>query len=633
MTNERHAALPAVVAGIAVLEPINAAQSKTAIVIAYQTQRTDGYGIVQEEHAFLLAGEARRFDAAFARLEAIQPQPDAAGNEDERQQLHDVHGESIRDDPKQTSAIADYANALNPFLGDNSYSFFIHPAMKSALRLIRDLNPFGQPQAARKAAEVRDLINTVSGLSSSEVVRELTTQVLPEIVRQPNLHMRFKLLEVALEEADKALPVLERHIDHSPLPLAISAASSALAADNLMKALANAYADIARSIVHGNQHKAFGRIFQRVTLRAMGLLARRQQLAYRTYAKPSSSSWTLLHELYQMARRLRERVPQEDIASIEQRYLSALLFAYIEPSKLARIDLATAIFCTEQLATHARVVELGADPRQRPSAAACFLVRADEGNPGLALMRLPAHQPIFDGFLIDCSDVLAVLETTAEHAHEHTDEPGLHIPPGLLPTLQIALGGRSTRRFTRKRFKPHADLVGGLQQIIPFLDGCQQHRRAADAMHRQSNRIFSPSEWSLIDQSPDGFLVRFFQGETWKSGVGDIVALQPRESSKVHICLVRRMATNVHGRLELGLQALAPEVSVLDLPGQSEHSRGLFLHRLPAYGGTPGIIAHPGHLCSGQKLKLAVGGETCLWQIGRRLEASDGLEFFALVPL
>ncbi len=505
--------------------------------------------------------------------------------------------------------------------------------MKSALRLIRDLNPFGLPQAARKTAEVRELLESVSGLSSSEVVRELSTLVIPAIVRQPNLHMRFKLLEVALEESDKALPVLERHIDHSPLPLAISAASSALAADNLMKALANAYADIARSIVHGNQHKAFGRIFQRVTLRAMALLARRQQLAYRTYAKPSSSSWTLLHELYQMARRLRERVPQENIATIEQRYLSALLFAYIEPSKLARIDLAAAIFCTEQLATHAAVVELGADPRQRPSAAACFLVRPDEGNPGVALMRLPANQPVFDGFLIDCSGVLAALEATAARPQDSTDEPGLQIPPSLLPTLQIALGGRSTRRFTRKRFKPHADLVGGLSEIIPFLDSCQQHRRAADAVNRQAHRIFSPSEWSLIDQSPDGFLVRFFQGDTWKTGVGGIVALQPRESSKVHICLVRRIATNVHGRLELGLQALAPQVSVVDLPGQSEHGRGLYLHRLPAYGGTPGIIAHPGHLVSGQKLKLLTYGETHLWQIGRRLEASDGLEFFALVPL
>ena len=72
---------------------------------------------------------------------------------------------------------------------------------------------------------------------------------------------------------------------------------------------------------------------------------------------------------------------------------------------------------------------------------------------------------------------------------------------------------------------------------------------------------------------------------------------------------------------------------MVDLPGQSEHGRGLYLHRLPAYGGTPGIIAHPGHLVSGQKLKLLTYGETHLWQIGRRLEASDGLEFFALVPL
>ena len=127
--------------------------------------------------------------------------------------------------------------------------------------------------------------------------------------------------------------------------------------------------------------------------------------------------------------------------------------------------------------------------------------------------------------------------------------------------------------------------------------------------------------------------MRFIQGENWKIGVGNIIALQPRESSKVHVCLVRRIATNTDGRLELGLQALSPQVSVVDLPGHGEIRRGIYLHRLPGYGGRPGIIARPGHLASGHKIKLSAYGETQLWQIGRRLEASEGLEFFALVPL
>ena len=65
--------------------------------------------------------------------------------------------------------------------------------MKSAIRLFRDLLPFSQPPADRKAAEVRELLDTVAGLSSYEVVTELTAHVIPAIVEQQNLHMRFNI--------------------------------------------------------------------------------------------------------------------------------------------------------------------------------------------------------------------------------------------------------------------------------------------------------------------------------------------------------------------------------------------------------------------------------------------------------
>lgn len=505
--------------------------------------------------------------------------------------------------------------------------------MKSALRKFRDLLPFSQPLSEKKAAEVRELLDTVAGLSSYEVVTELTTLVIPAIAEQPNLHMRFKLLEAARQEAEKALPVLEQHIDFAELPLPIAATTSALAADNLMKALSGGYFGLAQEIAHGNQHKAMCRMFQRATLRAMLILARRQQLAFRTYAKPSSTSWVKLHELYLLARDFCAGLPDQDISPIEHQYLSTLLFAYLEPSKLPRCDLAAAIFCTQQLAVHATITEVTPDTNSKRANGSCFLIRPEEGNPGKPLQRMPQGVPIFDGFIIDCSGVLSELDKLSELHQENFDEPGLEIPPALLHTLQLALGGRSMRRFQRKRFKPHADLVGGIAQVIPFIESSARSRRAIDAINVHGAKSFSPSEWSLIDQSPDGFLVRFIQGENWKIGVGNVVALQARESSKVHVCMVRRIATNTQGRLELGLQALSPQVSVIDLPGHGEIRRGIYLHRLPGYGGRPGIIARPGHLTSGHRITLTAFGETQLWQIGRRLEASDGLEFFALVPL
>ena len=505
--------------------------------------------------------------------------------------------------------------------------------MKSAMRLFRDLFPFSQPMAEKKAAEVRELLDTVSGLSSYEVATELASQVIPAIVDQKNLHLRFKFLEDARQEAEKALPVLERHIDSSALPLPLAATTSALTADNLLKGLAAGYFDIAKEVTEGSHQKGLTHLLQRTIHRAMLLISRRHNLAYRSYARPSSNSWLMLHELYQIAHNLRTSLPGTNITPIEHQYLSALLFAYLEPSKLPRSELAAAIFCTQQLSVHAVITEITPETNTHKAAAPYFLVRPDEGSPGTPLLRMAFGKPIFEGFIVDCSGVLDALNKSAERASEHPNEPGLDISPNLRQTLQLATGNQAMRRFARKRFKPHADLVGGIAQVIPFIEGDAHTRRAIDMAGRNGQRAFSPSEWSLIDQSPDGFLVRFIQGEKWQVGVGNIVALQPRESSRIHVCMVRRISSSNQGRLELGLQALSPQVSVVPLPGHGELRRGIYLHSLPAFGNRPGIIARTGHLASGHKIKLEAQGSRQLLQIGRRLEASEGLEFFALVPL
>jgi len=504
--------------------------------------------------------------------------------------------------------------------------------MKPTLKLLRDLLPISHLPAGRKAAEVRELLDTVSGLSAHEVATELTERVIPAIAEQKNTHMRFRLLEEALQEAEKAFPVLERHIDLSSLPLPLATTMSALTADNLMKALAVGYFKLAKTIFRGIQQERLIRIFNRATHRAMMLLARRQQLAYRSYAKPSESTWSMLHELCRMARTLHARLPKEEIASIEHQYLSALLFAYLEPGKLPRSELAAAIFCTHQLAMHAVIAEDAPDADNRKAAAERFLVRPDEAGPGIPLLRLPPGTPLDDCMIIDCSGVLAELDRSLNRspADDGGSEP--EISPGLLQALRQAIGVRAVRRFNRKVFRPHADLVGGIAHVIPFIEGDAHSRRAIDLVARHGTKGFRSSEWALVDQSPDGFLVRYIQGENWKLGVGNVVALQARESGSVHVCLVRRIATTAQGSLELGLQALSPQVSAVDLPGHGEIRRGIYLHRLPGYGDHPGIIARPGHLASGQKLKLAAAGEPQFWQIGRRLEASEGLEFFALVP-
>jgi len=506
--------------------------------------------------------------------------------------------------------------------------------MNAAFRLFRDILPFSQQMAEKKSSDARELLDTVVGLSASEVAVQLTSHVIPTVVEQRNLTMRFKLLEDTRQEAETALPVLERHVDSSVLPLPRTVRASALAADNLLKALAAAYFDIAKTIAKSGHQRGYVHLLQRTVNRAMLLIARRQNLAYNSYTSPSSTSWLMLHELYQIVRDLRALHPETNITPLEQQYLSALLFAYIDPSKLQRDELTVAIFCTQQLAVHAAIVRVTPDTPTCKAASPCFLVRPEVGSPGAPLLRLPKGTPTLGGFIVDCTVVLEALNKSAEHADHGYSDPGLDIPPGLLQIFQHAIGSQSIRRFSRMRFSPRAHIVCGISQVISFLEGNPVSRRAADlAGNTAEQHSFSHSEWSLIDQSPYGFLVRFLQGDQCQVGVGNIIALQPREERDVHVCLVRRIAVSEDGKVELGVQALSPKVSAIRLPGHGEIRRGLYLHSLPAFSNRPGIIAHPGHFASGHKIKFELQGSNLLLQVGRRLEAAEGLEFFALVPL
>jgi cyclic-di-GMP-binding protein len=501
------------------------------------------------------------------------------------------------------------------------------------LQRLRELLPFSQPHPPSQADGVSARHNQSPTRNQPlAALAHLYDEVLPPIIRQSNLHMRIKLLDEARQEAEKLLLPLESEISQAALPLPPSATAAALQADNLLKRLTQAYADTARKIFR-DHHASFANLLHRATERAMSLVARRQLLAYRAYALPSANSWLLLHELYRMTCDPRSKPLNGETAPIEHEYLGALLFAFLEPNKLPRNELDIVHRCTRQLAAYAVVAEATSELLTSKSTDACFLVRPADGAPGFPLTRLPSETNIAGGLIVDCTQVLAALDRNLARSPGKPVQPELSASPVLLQSLRVAIGGRSARRFSRTKFRPRADLIGGLDQVIEFLDGHAFSRRAHDSLNRQESQGFSTSEWSLIDESPDGFLIRFIKGNKCQFGAGDIVVLQPRESSRTHVCLIRRIAS-ARNRLELGLQLLSPQVSVVTLAANgSAATRAIFLHSLPAYGPHTGLIVAPGHLAKQQTLSFTTLGRKLEKQVGRTLEANEGLEFVTLEPL
>ncbi|MBP8194240.1 MAG: hypothetical protein KAX60_02675 [Azonexus sp.] len=506
--------------------------------------------------------------------------------------------------------------------------------MDSPLQIFRELLPFGQNSAEQKsAAAVRGLLDTVAGLSPQETVAKLASSVLPTVGQQPNLHMRFKLLEDIRHECEQALPTLEQDINQAVLPLPFAVTTAALYADNLLKGLSIAYAGIARGINKSQLESGLSHLFHRSVQRAMAMIARRQLLAYRAYAAPSATSWQCLHDLFQLVRGPLSTPLNGETAPIEHEYLGALLFAYLEPSKLPRSELEIINLCSRQLAAYAVIGDALADPGAVKHPDSCFLVRPEEGTPGYPLSRLPASTSTFGGLLVDCSPVLAALDRNITRRPGKNVEPDLNAAPAILQSLRVAIGGRSSRRFSRTHFRPRGDLVSGLAAVISFIDGNAFSRRSVDAASRYDGRDFTSSEWALVDESPDGFRLRFIKGEKKTLGAGDIVALQPRESSKIHVCLVRRISSS-QARLEIGLQLLSPQISVVDVLGaDAQESRAIFMHSLPAYGKFAGLIIPPGVYRANEKIVVRLPGRSLHRLLGTCLEANEGLEFFSLEQL
>ena len=506
--------------------------------------------------------------------------------------------------------------------------------MDSPLQIFRELLPFGPSSAEQKSvAAVRGLLDTVAGLSPQETVAKLASSVLPTVSQQPNLHMRFKLLEDIRHETEHALPALEKDVSQAVLPLPYEVTTAALHADNLLKGLSIAYAGIARGINKSQLESGMSHLFHRSVQRAMAMIARRQLLAYRAYAAPSATSWQNLHDLYQLVRGPLSTPLNGETAPIEHEYVGALLFAYLEPSKLPRSELELINICSRQLAAYAVIGDVLADPGAVKHPDSCFLVRPDEGSPGYPLSRLPSSVSTFGGLLVDCSQVLAALDRNLTRRPGKAVEPDLNAPPAMLQSLRVAIGGKSSRRFSRTHFRPRGDLVAGLSAVISFIDGNAFSRRSVDAASRYDGRDFTSSEWALVDESPDGFRLRFIKGEKKTLGAGDIVALQPRESSKIHVCLVRRISSS-QVRLEIGLQLMSPQVSIVDVLGaDAQESRAIFLHSLPAYGKFAGLIVPPGHYRAGERIVIQLPGRALHRLLGNCLEANDGLEFYPLEQL
>ena len=277
-----------------------------------------------------------------------------------------------------------------------------------------------------------------------------------------------------------------------------------------------------------------------------------------------------MHRLYGIAQAagVATQSSEYQVHTAEQLYIKALLLAFAEPAKLAPGDLDQVRFYLDRYGSLARLEPASA--MQDPKAHAAFLVRPSEARPGQSLLkrRDDVLQP--DDRILYCAPLVDKLLSQIDGLKNDVLPSRLGLPKTagegryltLLRSLAQCWSAPATRRYARTRFHPRVDVAVGFSTLWRFLGGGAYQRRSDDAVAR-SAPSGDMTEWTVSNESPDGFALRYVSGNTSEVRVGEVVAVRPRDNAAVHVCIARRAATTF-ASLELGVQVLASRAMAND---------------------------------------------------------------------
>lgn len=496
--------------------------------------------------------------------------------------------------------------------------------MEASISRLRELLNFDLAGESHTESQIpQDILNSLCEQPAPVALQKLREQYFPAVGLETNRNERFRLLEEAQPEIDNCLPVLEKMISDAILPLPAKIGAIALIADNCLKSLSNGYSGIVAKMSGQKLDAVQADLLQQAAYRAIQALLRRQILAYRAYAIPSTASWQHMHDLYRISR-MHGVATQGGDASIERLYLSALLMAYADPSKIPRHNLDALQQAVDSLVPFAGIVDVSEFDPNHASLSGRFLVSTDTGGPGRPLAMAGILSSATGNFIVECRGVINALDRKLAQGldAEH------NIPENVLTVLRAAMNGQWSRRFARLRFKPKANLVAGIGNVLALIAACSKAKSLDESMT-------GASDWDIMNESPDGFGVRYLGGPRWQAQAGDVVVLRMPEENRVHICLVRRISNRRPNKFDLGLQELSPYASVIHLPAnEGQASRpAIFLPHLPAFEGSAGLLVRSGGFPANSVFRTSGDdGKTHLWRRGHHSENNGQVEFHVLTP-
>ncbi|MDQ8022384.1 MAG: hypothetical protein REI94_11135 [Moraxellaceae bacterium] len=430
-----------------------------------------------------------------------------------------------------------------------------------------------------------------------------------------HLRRQLKLLDQIHHHAESVVTDLDKMLDESRLPLTATSRIAAATADRLLKQLGEAYMELALELNSKWLRAVYRSALEQACFRAAQLIHKRSLMALRAYASGSSRRWAQFNSIYGIAREGGfHRKSFEGEETIERLVGKSGLLALADPATLGAEELGWLRFYVERHGN--RVVVRSAPPEKR---GAGLFVLTEKG-------RVPRR--LGSSYELNPGELVLDLRTVLKHLKRQLVGMRTGIPPNKLglplaaakPEYMFLLqrcgeqwSEPRARRHSRNSFRPRADLVPGFDSVRHFLTAAAFRRRATDKSEGIGGGLSQSSEWQVVDQSPSGFGLRFVSGHAGAIAVGELVALRPRESAAVSLCVTRRARSITNADFELGVELLGDNAAPASInkpttKGKSVQVPALLLSKVLCLNKSPGLLAPIGDVTPGMSLMVPYKG-------------------------
>lgn len=507
------------------------------------------------------------------------------------------------------------------------------------------LLPAAPGQGCRAADTLQEWIDRHMPAEPVEAALCLAHQLRLRLEQDLDPAARMAVLGTAFDRLDDLLHPIETSLTNISLPLDSATQRKVLAASRLLKRLAVAYGLLVDAAEQRWLTLGFAPFLRLAALRQLQALARRQALAYRIYAPGPRGAWLRIHALYRSSRERNFATMSldGDGTRLEQIYVDALLLALAEPARLQPSQLAEAQDYIRRYGDHALLKDASAGASCRSLAPGCFLIRAGLDAPAYPLSGKRSTRLTTSDQILDCRPLLDLMAGQVKSLEEGSRVSAIGLPrsatqpfyPELLKRLAERWWSQPNRRHLRMRFLPRARVIAGFHPVW-------------EQLGRRRSGVSAPSlvgeaEWSISNESADGFGLRMMGSASPTVHVGEILCVQPRNQDKVHLGIARRARAMSATTLEIGVQVLAPAPQSIKVysahrvaVGKAEDgaaTRGILLAHVPSRQGKPALLLPFGQLRAGQRVVVTGSDQAGMWQLGEVLEHNHTWELFAATPV